>query len=255
MQATYSGLTATQPFTASHTKVLWHLNEAAGTTVTDTSGHGFNGTISGSVNYQVNGPNFTGPGGGNAPGHYGMQLTGAQYVQVDSEAFASYPTTGAAPTPNYNHSVQVWFRAAQAGMIFGQANPSRGATVPAIYLGSDNKVHASMFWHGAATTTTSTTATYNDNNWHQVVVTFFNGAEALYVDGALEGTRSALTERPYATAYVYRLGEGIWQGWPNAGAGNANSLTGELAEFAFYSYALDAAEVTADFTAKGIAVP
>lgn len=159
------------------------------TTVLDATGNGFDGTVKGTVPPGSLDPGPNNAGAVDSPGYYAMTLSSTAYLQVNDGAFAGYPTSRS--TQEYAHSVEVWFKTATSGLILAQTKGS--GYVPAIYVSTDNKVHASMFYHGQATTLTST-STYADDRWHQVVVTFVGGAESLYIDGALDQSRSSQNE-------------------------------------------------------------
>jgi hypothetical protein len=93
--------------------------------------------------------------------------------------------------------------------------------VPALYVGKDGKVCASLFWHGFVSPLT-TTGIYNDVQWHHVVVTFAYVTESLYLDGAEAAQRFSwwLEEQAYSTGvYRYALGAGFGTSWPSNSAG------------------------------------
>jgi hypothetical protein len=163
-----------------------------------------------------------------------------------------FPTGGT--TTQYAVSFGAWFKTATSGVILGQADPSGvpgGAApqtgwVPAVYVGTDGKVHAALFWHGFGPTLSSP-GTYTDNKWHQVVAVYGNGVETLYLDGNAVASQAVL-EVGYAPAYSYTLGTGYTANWPSA-FGGWSFFNGQLDEVAVHGGALTAQEVAAQYLA------
>src|SRR5262249_2134939 len=149
----------------------YRLDETTGSTAVDSSGNGNDGTY-------VNGPTIgqSGALAGDPDTSVAFDATSNQNVTLPVAPFGPYPPSGV--TNAYVVSFEAWFNTTSQGIILGQTG---GGYVPAVYVGSDGKVHASMFWHNAVTNQIVSPTTYNDGNWHQVVDVYDNGLETLYV--------------------------------------------------------------------------
>jgi hypothetical protein len=163
----------------------------------------------------------------------------------------NYPTSGM--TTQYAVSFGAWFKTTSGGVILGQSDTTAmpgGAApqgfVPGLYVGTDGKVYASLFWHGPRPTLSSSGG-YNDGRWHQVVDVYNNGVETLYLDGNAVGSQAAWTIG-YAPAYSYTLGTGYTAGWPST-TGGWSFFNGQLAEAAVNSGAWSAQQVAAQYLA------
>jgi hypothetical protein len=137
----------------------WLLDEGSGTTVTDSSGAGHNGTINGAA-YAV------------GRSSYGLAFDGiSNYVGIPINI------------PETEFTIAVWFKTASAnGTIFAAVDPvtsSSSAWDRQIGMQSGKLCH--RIWSDQ---TYCSTANVNDNVWHQATVTV--GAAAggkLYLDG------------------------------------------------------------------------
>jgi hypothetical protein len=218
----------------------YHFGEASGTSAADSTGNSQMAVYVGNPTLNVAG----------VSGTTAVRLNGSnQYVALPSAPFGVYGN----PV-----SFETWFSApvGASGVILSQtgagATPGGGSPngyVPVVQLGTDGKLRSSMFWHGDvnARLTSPGATTYNDGRWHHVAVTYANGVESLYIDGALAG-RQTFSDVPYATAYSYFLGTGYTGGWA-AGNGGWQFFSGTLDEAAIYQRALSAAEVAQHYAA------
>ena len=188
-------------------------------------------------------------GVGFAPAEVGSGFAlsgGSDYVALPRNIFP-YPATGSGTSP---FSFEVWFSTTAGGVILGQQTTvpftAPGAYVPALYVGTDGKLYAALFWNNFVRLISS--ATVNDGNFHHVAVTFNGTTEVLYLDGAAIGS-TPFTQQSYAANYQYQLGTGYTAGgWPAAN-GTWYSFNGIIDEASLYSRALTAAEVAAIFNA------
>ena len=144
----------------------------------------------------------------------------SSYINIPGSEF-NYPTGGS--TNNYALSFSVWFDTTSSGVIFGQdagvlPPGASGGYVPAIYVDTNGDVRASMFWHGATSYQIVSSTPYNDGKWHNLVDTYNNGVETLYIDGSNIGSIS-YPEQGYSATYDYFLGTGCVSGWPSIGSG------------------------------------
>ncbi|PYS23626.1 MAG: hypothetical protein DMF72_08740 [Acidobacteria bacterium] len=167
------------------------------------------------------------------------------YVKLPDNFFP-YPTSGTGTTA---FTFDAWFKTATAGVIIGQQNSdpftNAGSFVPGLYVGTDGKLRAEMFWNGSVTPITSA-ATVNDNVFHHVAVTYDGTTEILYLDGANVGS-SAHTQVSYGSFYKYQLGTGLTGGgWPS-GNGTWLNFNGLIDEVELFNRALTSTEVQALF--------
>jgi len=156
-----------------------------------------------------------------------------------------YPTSGTSSQPM---SVDAWFQTTTGGVILGQQGvfspPSTpNGAVPAIYVGTDGFLYASLFWKGAVTPVSSAPNKVNNGVFHHVAVTYDGVTEAVYLDGGLLGSMT-FTQVAYAASYQYQIGAGFTLGWP-AGNGNYFYFQGLIDEVEFFNRALSQTEVQA----------
>ncbi|GHF66109.1 hypothetical protein GCM10018790_49990 [Kitasatospora xanthocidica] len=162
-------------------------------------------------------------------------------VQLPSDAA---PIRGAA-------SVELWFKTTTGGPLYGyQDYPvgTQGGTAwnPALYVGTDGRVHGE-FWMGLNASMTSD-RTVNDGNWHQAVLTGDDSGQTIYIDGRASASDTTGRKITFnGTPYVY-LGAGSTNGWPAAGG---DHFKGTIAEASYYSSRLNADTVTAHYKAMG----
>jgi RHS repeat-associated protein len=214
---------------------------AAGT-VADSSGHGNQATVLGSAGFGVAG--LAGDGD-TAMGFDGV----GTYVQVPSSLFGGYPTSGT--TNSYTLSVEAWFKTSSGGVILGQNGGSTGGYVPAIYVDTAGALRESLFWHSNTSGVNVAAGPYNDGRPHQVVATYANGVDSLYVDGQLKGSQT-LSEASYSSGYVYQLGTGYAANWAATPSGVSwYSFDGSIGDVSIYGTALSSARVQAHFGAGG----
>jgi hypothetical protein len=167
---------------------------------------------------------------------------GTAYVQLPQNLF---------PFPNATpFSFELWFETTAGGVILGQQNSAPLTTptgwVPAIYVGTDGKLHVQTFWSGAQNQISSTTAV-NNGTYHHVAVTYNGQNEVVYLDGA-EVKSIPLSCTSYATTYYYQLGTGYSPNWPDANGG-WYTFNGVIDQPTLYSSALTAAQVQSIYNA------
>lgn len=148
---------------------LWyHLNEAAGATVTDSSSHGRNGTT-------INAPSWVAGKLNNC-----LQFNGTtQYVNCGNVAGFEY---------NLPFSLECWVKSITAtGVIMSKLDT--GALRGWQLIFSSGKVTMFLYTSGTNYIRKESNATYNDGNWHHIVMTYSGNSLAsgvnIYVDGSL----------------------------------------------------------------------
>jgi hypothetical protein len=204
----------------------------SGTTWTDLSGSGNNGTL-------VNGPSYSSANKGT------FAFDGVNdYVALPTNFF-NFPSIS-------NFSISLWFKSSQTtgATLFGQQNSSNPSSasgwVPVIYLRSDGLVRAEPFWTGSVNNAILSTNALNDDTWHNVTTTFGSGVHKLYIDGIFNSQQSGLSLTSYTSVYYYFLGAGYASSTRNLGN---IYLSGEISNFDFYSITLTESEVRQNFQA------
>jgi hypothetical protein len=170
-----------------------------------------------------------------------------------------FPFSG---TGNNPFSFELWFRTTSGGVILGQEQDTSlpfqipANYVPAVYIGTDGKLRAAMFWDGGANggalgDPIVATNTVSDGNFHHLAVVYDGTNQMLYLDSQLAGSRP-WTQLGYATGYNYQFGTGYTgPGWP-AGNGGWYSFDGLIDEVAYYNRALTAAEIQSIYAAGSL---
>jgi hypothetical protein len=237
-------------------------------TVTDSGGASTSATLrtslislyrgEGNANDTVGAHNGTAVGGVTfVPGKVGeaFNFDGVTGVVNLPNNFLPYPTSGTSTKPL---SFATWFRTTAGGVILGQEGVgASGGYVPAVYVGTDGKLYAQMFWNGVGNPVVSA-GTVNDGQWHQVAVTYNGTSETVDLDGAAIKT-VPFTQTAYnSSGYSYTLGSGIasgTDGWPAAPSPTHSlySFKGQLDEPAFYNRALSATDVQTIFNVGNFA--
>jgi hypothetical protein len=175
--------------------------------------------------------------------------------------FLAYPTSG---TRNASLAFTAWFKTTTGGVILGQqGGPALGAGnpngwVPAVYVGTDGKLWAQMFWTGQVQQVSSPTAV-NDGQFHFVAVTTDGQTESVYLDNQLLGTTSGF-QTAYTNSYSYQIGTGYTGGAWLSVPGGWYSFRGVIDEIQFFNAPLSPAAVAAIYNAgsagevKGVTV-
>ena len=159
---------------------------------------------------------------------------------------------------NGGQSVSLWFKATsgQAGVLFAyDSQPiSAGVThvyTPALYVGSDGKVHAE-FWNGSADPV-ATSSRVDNGKWHHVVLAAAASSQTLYLDGVKAATLSGPISQNNLQPYTY-VGAGMIGGsWPNepySGSEGLYYFPGSIAEVSFYNSQLSASQVATQYAAS-----
>ena len=179
-----------------------------------------------------------------APGEVGQAFGFdgvSSYVALPNNLFP-FPTSGSG---GQAFSFELWFKTTTGGVLLGQEFSS-SEYVPAIYVGSDGKLRAQMFWNGSINPIASG-QTVSDGIFHHSAVTYDGNNMTLYLDGAAIASR-AQTQLSYASVYYYQLGAGYTSGWP-AGNSGVSWFSGLIDEVSLYNRALSSGEIAAIYSA------
>ncbi|MER7753210.1 LamG-like jellyroll fold domain-containing protein [Kitasatospora sp. NPDC097643] len=157
-----------------------------------------------------------------------------------------------------NDSVELWFSmnagSTAGGVLFDYAgspltggNPRGNNWVPALYVGTDGKLHGKFWDQYGSNWQLVTPGTVNDGKWHHAVLAANSGSQTLYLDGAQVGVTNG-TRATALSDYVY-VGAGESYGWPAGPTNELGYFPGKIAEFAYYRTQLSAAQVGAHWAA------
>ncbi|GAB3279628.1 hypothetical protein GCM10027589_06290 [Actinocorallia lasiicapitis] len=156
-------------------------------------------------------------------------------------------------------TVEMWFKteagSTAGGVLFGQqdhtlvgASGADWGYVPALYVGTDGKLHG-KFWdaNGTGNGLVSTNKV-NDGNWHHVMLSATTNSQSLYVDGAPNGTVNGALQTS-STNFVY-VGAGMAGGaWPAHPVNTLGYFKGSIAHVAYYRTALTTQDADAHVAA------
>jgi hypothetical protein len=177
----------------------WKLDETTGTTATDTTGNGWDGTLIGAT------WNPSGKISGSA------EFSGSSaYIELPANCFLS------ADAPI---TLTTWFKSNSSGTIAGQQSTTYpsvpGSHVPCLYIGTDGKLRGQ--WGAGSAVPITTPNVMNDGNWHHVALVGTNSNQQMYVDGNLIG--NFITPTNHSTKVKNQLGIG----WTSNGYPSGNS--------------------------------
>jgi hypothetical protein len=234
-----------QTVLANSPSFLWPLSETSGTTASDASPHGFNGTYEPGTTQGAAGP-FTGTTATAFNGSTG--LVTAQKQVAGPQVF----------------SVEGWFKTTTntGGKLIGFGNSQTGSSANydrQIYMMNDGQLVFGIYNGGAEFVESPNV--YNDGQWHYVVATYNSAVTsgpnmAFYLDGQLVGTATSSSAQSY-NGY-WRVGGDNLGGWNldpwgsnSQGTTEPNSyyFNGTIADVAVYPTALSAAQIVAHYAA------
>ena len=154
-------------------------------------------------------------------------------------------------------SAGIWFKTTTStgGKLlgFGSAQSTNSSNYDRhLYMLNDGRLNFGVFQNNTSRVITSP-ASYRDGKWHQAVVTSDASGAALYVDGVRVAFDASIIKGQIYWGY-YHVGGDNLASWPSRPAND--NFTGDLDEFAVYSYALTAAQVSSQYTTgTGAAAP
>lgn len=200
----------------------WRMDEVSGTTASDASGAGINGTYEGGVSLGRSGV---------LPDSKAAEF--GQNSKVTSKNILTNPQT---------FSVEGWIRTETTGggRILGFGNESTnnsGNYDRHLYMRNDG--HVSFGVYDGRTNIVSSQSALNDGTWHHVVGTYSPGSMELFVDGVSQGTVGVAAAQNYSG--YWRVGADSLGGWP--GQPSNAGFQGLVDEVAVYSTALSADDV------------
>ncbi|GAA5227763.1 LamG domain-containing protein [Paeniglutamicibacter antarcticus] len=148
-------------------------------------------------------------------------------------------------------ALQAWFKTdtSSGGKLIGFGNARTGNSSSYdrhVWMDNSGKLHFGT-WIGSAATVSSSNS-YNDNEWHQVVVSLSPGGMNLYVDGLKVAERADVSSGQDYSG-VWRIGGDNMNGWPNQPS--STSFNGTLDEVAIFDEPLGDQKVLELFQASG----
>lgn len=150
-------------------------------------------------------------------------------------------------------TVSLWFKTNSTGCILGYQDNflggSIGQFVPAIYITNFGTL-STTFWASATSSINNNGVTYNDNEWHHVVLAGDAAGQDVYIDGTLvNSTTSGIVT--LANASFAQLGSGYAHGNWSAGSSSASpfSFEGAIDEVRIYHRRVNATEAQQLFDA------
>src|ERR1035441_3649689 len=171
------------------------------------------------------------------------------YVSLPN-SFFPFPTSG---TTNQPFTFEVWFRTTSGGVIFGQQNgpaySSVNGNVCGLYVGTDGKLRAEMFWSGSVTSLMTSATTVTNGIFHHTAVSYNGTNSILYLDGVGIATNTQ-SQTAYSSGYYYQFGTGYTLGWPGVNGG-WYQFGGVIDEPTLYSRALASTEIAGLYAAGG----
>jgi hypothetical protein len=189
-----------------HTIAVWLFDEGEGDVITDSSGNGHNGTITGSLKWV------------DARYNGGLEFPGDDtgYVVVESSPLFEVEQLTIEALANVEEATGKW-QGIFAKQEAGCTNRNYGIWVH----NTNNVFHAQIGANGDCSYSIDGTSVITDNDWHYLAFTFDGEAGRLYVDGVLE------SESPYNMPPFFS-DDPITIGVPNLN--NANGLKGIIDE-------------------------
>jgi len=185
---------------------------------------------------------------------------GSMKVPPDSLPMLQRPDSSSPAVSNNPYTFEAWFATKSAGVILGRHSTAffqpvfpffipPAHSVPAIYVGTDGKLHTPMF-SVSGQPFTSSAARVDDGRFHHLAVTYDGSNRTTYLNGVAIGTVSGHTSRFDGATELLELGIGFNSGgaWPNLPTGWKN-FTGLLDEITTYSEALSQSKVQLQFQA------
>ena len=208
--------------------LYYRMDETSGTTATDVSGNGNDGTYNGGQTLGTSSP--VSGGTGTAVTFNGSNGTLASNTQVQAPAI---------------YSEEIWFNTTtnQGGKLIGFGNTQSGNSSNYdrhIYM--ENSGQLTFGTYTGQLNTATTTASYNDGKWHHMVATQAGDGMKLYVDGVLAATNPQTQAQGYS---------GYWRiGGDSDWGGNSPYFAGTLDEAAVYPYELTPTQITNHYQAS-----
>jgi hypothetical protein len=203
-------------------KYHWKLDETIGTTAADATGNGNTATFQNTPIWSA--------------GKYGNALT--------LDGVNDYLSTSQTQTNPNVFTLSLWFKTTSAtgGRLIGFGNAQTGQSGNYdrhLYLNNAGQVYFGCNQGGVKTL--NTTAACNDNVWHFAAATLSGAGMALYIDGVLSSSDTAVTQGEAYNGY-WKMGFDNLEYWPSVPT--SKYFSGQLDDIRVYDKALSASDIT-----------
>ena len=195
----------------------------SGTTITDLSGNGKNGTISGTLSYTSG-----------TSGYWSFTNNGA-YILAGTLPFSGSGSS--------SWTMGIWAQPLTANgniISMSQSNPQNGWNMPPI--SANNQKFVGKVWNNNYLTS----QVFTIGTWYYLTLVFdyAAGTQNFYVDGNLVGSQSGITSGASGTDNYWFIGQ------TNPGADNAGNFVGNVGPIHYYgNKALTGTEVVKNYNA------
>jgi len=139
-----------------------------------------------------------------------------------------------------SYTVSIWFNTTSTtgGALIGLQNGSYAAD-RVLYMSNSGQIYWGL--NPGTVQTINTANSYNDGDWHHVIVTVSSTGSTLYVDGTSQASSTSMTVGNSLNGY-WTMGDIILTSWTSAPTNNY--FTGKLDDIAVYHRVLSATEIS-----------
>ena len=223
---------------ADNPTVFYRLDESAGTTATDSSGNGHDGSIASSgITYGVTGPTAD------------SSDSGETGISDDGSVVGVTASDSPLPSGDQPRTMELWAKSTANQTGIDEMAYGTGSTYEGSFLDIYNTTSQFCLCIYGDRALFNTSVNLDDGNWHQLAITYDGDVTVSgYVDGTLVGT-DQLSE----AANTVTGGPGL--GIAGSNVGTPTKFDGSVADAAIYPTALSPARICAHVTAAGLTCP
>lgn len=201
----------------------WKLDEMQGSTVSDTSGNNYSGTITGAT--------------WNAWCKYGscLSFNGSEYVDLGTSRLT---ITG-------NITLSAWINtssSADGGIISKYAN--HGYWTYRLYMDTNGKAVFNRGYDASWTTSVTSNASINDGQWHHISATYDGSNMAIYIDGTKDNSIAENRNSDPTSIWNLCIASDNYNCYSSSGVGK---FTGKIDHVRIYDYARTPAQIAYDY--------
>ena len=192
----------------------------SGATITDLSGNGRNGTITGSPTW-----------------------TGNYFTFVDD--YITTPNLSSLITSaNETHSVELWVYPTASGVLvqYNNTSPNTSYHASSIEIVGGNLEVG--FWNGSGLSSTGNIGAVSFNEWHQIVLTYNGSVCKGYIDGVFKGSVNVSWSSPMDASQPFYMNFGYAD---TTSHGDGTNFDGRFGIMRVYNKALTDAEVLSNY--------
>ena len=195
----------------------------SGTTITDISGNGRNGTITGSPTWTSN------------------------YFTFVDDYITTPNLSSVITSANEVHSVELWVYPTNNGVLVQYNNstsPNTSYHHSAIEIVGGNLEVG--FWNGSGLSSTGNIGAVSFNQWHQIVLTYNGSVCKGYIDGVYKGSVNVLWSSPMDSSMPFYMNFGYAD---STSHGDGTNFDGRFGTMRVYNKSLTDAEVLNNYNA------